>query len=557
MQAMMHQLLLTGLGLVVWSAAEPACEVPLSQWQVTHYDSEAGLPLDALYALGQDATGFLWVGTEDGLARFDGQGFERIDLTESLQHGGEYITALLFDDPEHLVAGTNASGTLRMRLTPPFEGKRILADDYRVHALAQAGDGRVIAATRGHGLVLVDPDSGDELEPMQQRTGSSINDIAPRAAGGWWVGYAGEGIQWFDGQIFHDVAGTEPLAEAHVTSLVEATGGALWIGTRTGLFSLDRNDLTKHTGQQGLEDETFVRALLEDHQGDLWIGLDSGRLLRRCEEEFEQVSEPDSHGLTRSHITSLFEDRRQNLWLATGSSGLIQLHKGRALPITDRHGLPAFPILPVMQSADGAMWVGSFGGGVTRLADGEIATFGTQQGLLSDRVLSLLEWNGAVWVGTRSGLNRIADGQVTGSWDENHGLPHPTIGAMAGDGERLWLGMVDSLAEFRDDRIETWQPEGGFDAPITGLLIDRDGVLWIGTDGNGLFWKRGEQIVRTPLEEQMPSRGVTGLSESESGAVWITTAGGLVHWDGHRAHAIGPAQGLPDSHVFSLIFDAS
>ncbi|MDZ7789236.1 MAG: two-component regulator propeller domain-containing protein [Xanthomonadales bacterium] len=551
----MRKLLLAGLGLLVWSAAEPVCEVPLSQWQVTHHDSEAGLPLDALYALGQDAAGFLWVGTEDGLARFDGRSFERIDLTEPLQYGGEYITAILFDEEGYLVVGTNASGTLRMRLTPPFEAKRILADDYRVHALAEAGDGRLIAATRGHGLVLVDPDSAEEFEPMQRRAGSTINDIAPRAAGGWWVGYAGEGIQWFDGQFFHDVAGAESLARSHVSSLVEATDGTLWIGTRTSLLSLDRNGLTEHTGRQGLDEELFVRSLFEDSQGDLWIGLDSGRLFRRCEEEFEQVSEPESDGLTRSHITSIFEDRQHNLWLATGSSGLIQLRKGRALPLTERHGLPAFPILPIMQSADGEMWIGSFGGGVTRLANGEISTFGTGQGLLSDRVLSLLEWNGAVWVGTRSGLNRIAGGQVTDGWSEDDGLPHPTIGAMAADGERLWLGMVDSLAEFREGRIEIWQPEGGFDAPITGLLVDRDGTLWIATDGNGLFWKRGDRIVRTPLEEQMPSHGVTGFFESESGAVWITTARGLVHWDGERARAIGPAQGLPDSHVFSLIED--
>ncbi|MCA1779310.1 MAG: hypothetical protein LC637_08010, partial [Xanthomonadaceae bacterium] len=327
----------------------------------------------------------------------------------------------------------------------------------------------------------------------------------------------------------------------------------LWIGTRTGLFSLDRNELTEHTGQRGLDDELFVRSLLEDSQGVLWIGLDSGNVVRRCEHEFEQLSEPD--GLARSHVTSVFEDRQRNLWLATGSSGLIQLRQGRALPLTGRHGLPAFPILPVMQSADGAMWIGSFGGGVTRLADGEISTFGTEQGLLSDRVLSLAEWNDAVWAGTRSGLNRITDGQVTGGWNDGDGLPHPTIGSMAADGERLWLGMVDGLAEFREDRIVLWQPEGGFDGPITGLLMDRDGTLWIASDGDGLFWKRGDRIVRTPLEDQMPSHGATGFYETRSGAIWITTANGLLHWDGHQARVIGPAQGLPDSHVFSLVED--
>lgn len=553
MQEVMRKLLWAGLGLLVWSTAKPACEVPLSQWQVTHYDSEAGLPLDTIYALGQDENGFLWVGTEDGLARFDGRSFERIDLTEPLQSGGEYITALLFDDGGHLVVGTNAGGTLRMRLTPPYQAERILGTDYRAHALAEAGDGRLIAATRGHGLVLVDPDSGDEFEPMQQRAGSTINDIAPRAAGGWWVGYAGEGIQWFDGQFFHDVPGGDLLAGAHVSSLIEATDGTLWIGTRTGLFSLDRGELTEHTGQRGLDDELFVRSLLEDSQGHLWIGLDSGQVFRRCEEEFEQLSESD--GLARLLVTDVFEDSQHNLWLATGGSGLIQLRKGRALPLTERHGLPDFPILPIMQSSDGAMWIGSFGGGVTRLADGQISTFGTGQGLLSDQVLSLVEWDGAVWAGTRSGLNRIADEQVTGAWNEDDGLPHPTIGSMAGDGERLWLGMVDGLAEFRQDRIEIWQPEGGFDAPITGLLVDRIGTLWIATDGDGLFWKRGDRIVRTPLEEQMPSRGVMGFFEGESGAVWIATARGLVHWDGRRARVISPAQGLPDGQVHSLIED--
>lgn len=551
---MMYRFLLTGLGLLIWTTARPACEVPLSQWQVTHYDSEAGLPLDTLYALGQDAAGFLWVGTEDGLARFDGRAFERIDLTEPLQYGGEYITALLFDDQDRLIVGTNSSGTLRMRLTAPYQAERILAGDYRVHALAEADGGRLIAATRGHGLVLIDPESGDEFEPTQQRAGSTINDIAPRASGGWWVGYAGEGIQWFDGRVFHDAVGAELIAEAHVNSLIESADGTLWIGTRTGLFSLDQNGLVDHAGRRGLDDEFFVRSLLEDRDGVLWMGLDNGIVVRRCNQQFEQLSAPDD--LVRTHVTRLFEDRQRSVWLATGGSGLIRLRKARALPLTDRHGLPAFPILPVMQSADGAMWIGSFGGGVTRLANGEISTFGTEQGLLSNQVLSLVEWNGAVWAGTRSGLNRIADGQVTGSWNDQDGLPHPTIGAMAGDGERLWLGMVDSLAEFREDGIEIRQPEGGFDAPITALLVDRDGTLWIASDGDGLFWKRGDRIARTPLEDQMPSHSVTGFHQSASGAVWITTASGLVHWDGQQARVIGPAQGLPDSHVFSLVQDS-
>ncbi len=528
------------------------CGVPLSQWQLRVHDSEGGLPLDSLHALTQDEAGFLWIGTEDGLTRFDGRSFERIDLSQVLDYAGEYIEALAMDRHGRLLVGTTAAGIVRLQLDAPSGKERLLEGEVRVHALEVSQD-TVMAATLGQGLLLLDPDQGDWFEPLDNRAGSTILAISEYQPGHWWVGYAGQGVQRFDGSRFHDLLGLEPLAGAHVSALHQDTEGTLWIGTRSGLFSLENGQLQSIGPAENLPEDVYVRALSEDEAGRLWIGLDGGGAARRCGGRFEWVS--GLEGEAQAYVTAIHHDADGNVWLATGGGGLIQLHRGLALPMTARHGLPDHPILPIAQDDAGRMWIGSFGGGLVRLEGDDIRRFGADEGLRSEQVLSLFPDGDSVWVGTRDGLHRIQEDRVVEYWGREEGLPHPTVGSITRGGDSLWLGTVDGLGELRDGRMRSWQVEGGFNAPIGALAFDDNERLWIATDGNGLFWHRDGQIERTPLEAELPSQTVLSMHFSQGGPAWLTTANGLVYWDGQDVYSIGAQRGLPDSVLMSVIED--
>ncbi len=532
--------------------AADSCDVPLSQWQLRMHDSESGLPLDSLHALAQDKDGFLWIGTEDGLTRFDGRSFERIDLSQVLDYAGEYIEALKMDRHGRLLAGTTASGIVRLQLDAPYAKERLLEGEVRIYAL-QFDQDVVIAATLGRGLLLLDPEQGDWLEPLDNRAGSSIAAISPYQPGKWWVGYAGQGVQWFDGSRFHDLPELKPLGEAHVNALHQDTEGTLWIGTRSGLFSLKQGHLQAVGLEDNLPQHAHINALGEDGAGRLWIGLDSGGAARRCDARFEWVS--GLEGLAQAHVSAIHHDADGDVWLATRGGGLVQLHRGLALPMTARHGLPDHPILPIAQDQSGRMWIGSFHGGLVRLDGDNIDHFGTDQGLRSEQVLSLFPDGDSIWVGTRNGLHRIQDNQVIEYWGPEEGLPHPSVASITRGGDSLWLGTLAGLGELRDGQMKTWQAEAGFNAPIVGLAFDDKARLWIGTDGNGLFWHREGGIERTPLEAELPSQTILSIHFSQGEQVWITTASGLVYWDGQAVYSIGSQRGLPDSLLHSVIED--
>ncbi len=543
---------IAALGLVM-SGGTAACEVPLSQWQLTHYTSEDGLPLDSLYATVQDDTGFLWIGSEDGLARFDGREFERVPFSSAIDYTSEYVASLLLDSSQQLLIGTSEAGIVRIRTTPPFQHEPVLDGSFRVDDMVQLDDGRILAATRGSGVLVVDTRTGEFLEPLTGRAGSTVYSLAPRSSGGWWVGYGGEGVQWFDGEQFHDLPGSEILSKLHVHAVVEADGQVLWIGARDGLYRMESGRVEKHDEKAGLPEDLFVRTLVIDRNDQLWIGLDNGSVARYCDGQFDYLAE--TGGLSQAHINHITQDTEDNVWVASGGNGLIQMRQGLARPLTANQGLPDFPVLPIAQTEDGAMWFGTFGGGVARRMNGRIETIGTAEGLVSNQVLSLLPDGDRIWVGTRGGLSLIENGQVARNWTDDDGLPHPTVGSMTKDGERLWLGTVEGLGELTEEGIRAWRPEGGFGGYVVGLLVDREGTLWIATDGGGVFVRRGEAIVPAPFDDQLPSRAVTSLYESQSGLLWATTANGLVRWDGNKATVIRPQQGLPDSHFFSTTED--
>ncbi len=553
------RILLTIIAVTVASLLLPSpglaadgCDVPLSQWQLRVHDSEAGLPLDSLHALTQDENGFLWIGTEDGLTRFDGRSFERIDLSQPLDYAGEYIEELRMDRQGRLLAGTTAAGIVRLQLDAPYAMERLLEGEVRIHALEFDQD-TVIAATLGQGLLLLDPDLGDWIEPMDNRAGSTIAAISEYQPGKWWVGYSGQGVQWFDGDRFHDLPELEPLAESHVTALHQDTEGRLWIGTRSGLFSLESGQLQPIGPDDNMPQEVYVRTLGEDDAGRLWIGLDSGGAARRCDRRFEWVS--GLEGQAQAHVNAIHHDADGDVWLATGGGGLIQLQRGLALPMTERHGLPDFPILPIAQDQAGRMWIGSFGGGLVRIEGDDIRHFGAEQGLRSEQVLSLFPDGDSIWVGTRNGLHRIQGDRVIEYWGPEDGLPHPSIGSITRGGDSLWVGTVDGLGELRDGRMRSWQSDTGFNGTIGALAFDHKERLWIATDGDGLFWHRDGQIERTPLDADLPSQTILSIHFSQGEQVWLATASGLVHWDGQNVSSISAQRGLPDSLLMSVTED--
>jgi EAL domain-containing protein (putative c-di-GMP-specific phosphodiesterase class I)/signal transduction histidine kinase/ligand-binding sensor domain-containing protein/ActR/RegA family two-component response regulator len=536
------------------AAATPAtCPRALSQYRVQVWHARDGLPQDAVQAIEQTPDGFIWVGMEDGIARFDGIAFEPIDLGPAVGSASESISALAVGSDGRLHAGTGATGVLVLGpdARPAVAGRAWPRQP--VQSLLVQGNQRW-AGLRGGGLVDFRGGTARVLGRGSGLAGLGVTALATRRQGGVWIGLGAAGLQWFDGRAFHRLPQVEALGGVHVEDVLEDRAGTLWLATRDGLFRVSGRTVRRYGPQDGLRSD-FIRSLMQDRDGYLWVGTTGEGIARLCGDRFEMLG--PEHGLPDAPVEQLLQDSEGGIWAAGG--GLARLSEGAALPVTVHQGLPASPVLPILQDRRGTLWIGTFSGGLVRWAEDRARVLTRKDGLASDVVLSLARGRGDdLWVGTRDALHLLQGERVVRRYGLAQGLPSSTATALLHDGTRLWIGTVDGLAVLRDGAARANAvPGGSFGANVVALFRDSRGVLWVGTDGAGLFHVRNGVVAPAPFAARLPATAVFSIHETRPGVLWFATGRGLARWDGKRLGVVSARHGLPDDNLMSLLEDGA
>ncbi|MCA9715345.1 MAG: protein kinase, partial [Myxococcales bacterium] len=460
---------------------------------------------------------FLWIGTQEGLARFDGQRFAIHDTRNTPALGHNRVLALFEDSARRLWIGTEGSGvTIRqpggaMWSLGVVDG---LAGEF-VHAFAEGPPGAVWIATRD-GLSVF-RDGALEAAPVEALRGASV------------------------GCLLHD-------------------GDALWIGTeRRGLWRLQGGVAARVEVPGGLEGDGALE-LARGHDGALWVGTRRG-LARLQGGRWTRFSDAD--GLPEGAISSLLEDRDGNLWAGSSSRGLARRVRGAARFTRLPAGVLSNDFIKALrEDADGALWIGTQDGGLNRLRDAPFTVFGRPEGLSSDIIWAVLETrDGAIWLGTNNaGLNRLEPdtGAVT-VFTGADGLIDDGVQALFEDDEgRLWIGTRAGLDSWSEGRFE--RPVGAEElasTSIAALRVDRDGALWIGTRGQGLYTLRGGALERYTRADGLPDLSIFYIHERPGDGVWLgTNGGGVARVDGRAITTFDHDDGLAIDIVNTIYEDA-
>jgi diguanylate cyclase (GGDEF)-like protein len=465
---------------------------------------EQGLPQITVTALVQGKRGFIWAGTQNGLARFNGTQFKVYNHERNPQLPGSGISALAVDGTGRLWIGTN-------------KGLALYAD--------------------GHFRDL--PKASDATGPVYRLTASGSDVWVAAEHGLFHIGR---------GSLLPLRVGGLPASV--VEGVAAGPDGRLWVAVHGGVY--ERSSSTGQFRFHPLPDPGLSVHVLLRQDGFLWVGTNRG-LYRWDGHAFSAVAE-----LAKRSVRALVSDPRRYLWIGTEAGLFRRDGHGQLVDFSASPGLKEKWIWSMALDHDGDLWIGTFTSGMLRLWNNHITQMGESAGF-DDRVLETVyrDHDGSILIGGKSGIYRFRNGRTERVYRQM-ALPNPLInGFLRAADNRLWVATAGGIAIVRNDKLQALpralSPLAHTD--VYDLRQDADGTIWIATI-HGLYRYRDDHLQLFNEQDGLGSNFLRGTFRTSTGQLWAETARGLFALTDGRFHKLCAAQHL-DGQVLDVTEDAS
>jgi PAS domain S-box-containing protein len=508
-----------------------------------------GLPESSAYAIAQTPDGYLWVGTGDGVYRYNGSEFTAPggSSTNAVLNG--IIQYLYVDHSGRLWASSEAGLGVRsndvwrtIRTTNLVA--RSIAEDASGQVLMGTYDGRVFTVTE------------DKIQPFPAPDGlapSGVFCLADTRDGGLWLANRG-----FVGRLtFHGWVRCGSPGLVH-NSLVAATArdGGIWTYTpgKLSRFSADGKET-----DYPAPDIDQPRALLEDSAGKLWVASNSRGYLQFAPGGGILASATAANGLVHNSSWSIIQDAEGNFWLGSSCGGLSQLRPRVFKTIGVPEGLPNQIVSTVTEESPGNMLLGTHGGGMARLQNGKVLPLPASTSPHGDYVWSVLhDSRGRTWIGTYENGLFVQENGV----EQRFVLP-PALGQTVNclfesSTGQIWVGTGLGFGIIENGAAR----DASAGTPVAGDSVRciaedvRSGTVWLGTYDRGIYQLKNQKFTHYGRGNGLPGNRISCLYLENDGCLWAGIFGrGLVSiWDG-RITPLGPTQGFPANTVGAVIED--
>jgi signal transduction histidine kinase/sugar lactone lactonase YvrE len=522
-----------------------------SQYVREQWTAETLFPGGAVNGIAQTADGYLWIGTDKGLIRFDGFDFRPVSFTSIaaasnvpilqlltdaggklwVRPQGAYlvhqknlefeavdlpaITALSKDHRDGVLVSDIEQGTFRYRAD---EVQKLGPSSPPVISMAETPDGNVWLGTLGDGLFLLAGGRTTNINAgMPDRKINSLLPIGEEL----WVG-TDTGLYHGNGKGFRRLE-LPSLGTVQVLSILRDRDSNIWVGTTRGLVRINAKGIS-FSDEKELRGEGGINVLFEDREGNLWIG--GGRGLGRIRDSaFVTLTSVSDRRF--EHNGPVYVDREGRTWLAPAQGGLYILQDGRVQPVTS---IPTDEVVYSISGRADEVWVGRQRGGLTslRFRSGAIAseTYTEANGLAQNSAYAVYaSRDGSVWAGTlNSGVSRFEEGHFT-TYTTTNGLASNTVSSIleTRDGA-MWFATPSGLSSFSNGKWRTYTAAEGLPSPeVNCLLEDSSGTLWSGTSA-GLAILAANRFQVSHQSPEVLREPIVGMAEDKGGRLWIATS---------------------------------
>jgi ligand-binding sensor domain-containing protein len=513
----------------------------MSQYIHEKWGADRGFLGGTVYAICQSDDGYLWIGTERGLVRFDGINFSLIQQPTPASPSIGAVRGLVADGAGDLWVRLDGPHLLLYRdgkFQDVFSGAGLNESAFTAMAEDQSG-GLLLAGLSGR----IYRYGGGKFSaiPLNETAPSTVISLAETRDRRLWLGTQSDGLLSVTGGIFTNFS--KGQAERSVNTLLPAYIGGLWVGTEAGIQRWHDDEFTLLNLRPAV-DRFQTLAIVRDRDANLWVGTDRG-LLRIAPAGVATMW--TSNSSPPQAVTAVYEDRDKNLWFG-GPDGIERLQDGFFETYSVQEGLPAENSGPIYVDDAGRTWFAPPSGGLYWLRDHRVQRVSVA-GLDRDVIYSITGGDSRVWVGRQhGGLTELipkGDSYMARTYTRADGLPQDSVYSVyrARDGS-VWAGSVSGgVSVLRRGMLSNYTAKNGLASDtINSICEGFDGTMWFATP-DGLSSFSGGRWATRLTRDGLPSSSVTTVFEDSRRVLWIGTATGLAYlYSGH----IGVPQSLPE-----------
>ncbi|HEY4417457.1 MAG TPA: two-component regulator propeller domain-containing protein [Verrucomicrobiae bacterium] len=529
-----------------------------ASYEVDVWQIGEGLPQGTVTSIAQTGDGYLWLGTQNGLARFDGVSFKVFNENNVPAIKNNRIVQLFVDRADRLWIGAEQgnlvcyqNGLFTAYETPgkgtSFNYARVFCDDPEGGLWVISCEWQLTHLKNG---VFQIPSADWHL------SGVRPDAVASDQSGQVWVGTEKELARLQNG-TFQTVYGQTNEENFQVEFLAKSRTGGIWVAGNKQLRKFESGHWTANLGSYAWTNSP-VYGLYEDSLNRLWVAT-LGDGLFRYDADGTVLHLTTKDGLPSDFVRCVTEDREGNIWAGMEGGGLCRLKPAIFQTLGVRQGLSSDQVMSMCEASDGSFWIGLNGAGLDHLSNGQVTNYGTGQGLLNGHVWSVVQdQQGTLWLGTWDGLFKSEQNHFTGLSD---GL---TIGwevlAIYSDSQsNLWLGQqsIGAVTKLHGSEHTPVMIAGASSSLDVRVIVqDHAGNFWIGTENDGLYCLQNGRCLHFDRKDGLASESIWSLRADDDGTVWIgTCGGGLSRWRNGKITTWTAKNGLVNDVICQILED--